>query len=165
MTANAAENAASQRTLREAAGLIREAGNLLWTSFNEGLGKPADDTAEGEAVYRLVADYVSEQLGIPFDRVLPTIISLCEGISPADYEQPLEAVQKWLLRLRITYACPRSGPVTRTVEMIVDPGPTGARIRTVEQRLSRDDLPADVRQHMLRAGSHEVTFQPYPRSN
>lgn len=164
MTANAAENAAPRQSLRDAGALLWQTGLQALTEISEGLGQVGDQAGEERAIYRLVAEYVADQLGLRYDVVLPAVAALCDA-TPYPDEQTLAAVRKWLLRLRITYASPRTGPVTRTVEMIVDPTPAGARVRTVEQRMSRDDLPADVRQHMLRTGSHEVTFQPYPRSN
>ncbi|MFC7529761.1 hypothetical protein [Actinoplanes sp. GCM10030250] len=130
-----------------------------------------DESDEEHAVYAIVAASVAADLALPEPAVAGAVLELCgdpandvSAATPAKADPAVvEAVRAWLLRVTVHYTLPKSGPVTRTVQLYYGADETGARSREVRDEISRDDVPEDARERAIRRGIEEATYQIYPR--
>ena len=142
------------------------------------IDKVADRAADQEAiarasVYLLVAEGAAAFLNRPADLVYPAVLALCGesdqsliGALPRPDPEVLAAVESALLKVTATYdvAAPDS-PGRRTVVAYLHAKTSGSvREQKSETKLPWEELPEDVREHILRTGARTVSFTLYPRA-
>ncbi|MBV8892273.1 MAG: hypothetical protein JO266_09945 [Acidobacteria bacterium] len=126
---------------------------------------------EEAAVYSILAEHLARELGLPEEVVFRAVIDLCAGpdphalttgLPPADPRITTD-LRGSIVQIMVRYEAPKTGSVTRTVKLLYGGDQRGVKERQVQSEISRDDLPADVRERFLRESDREATFQLYPR--
>ncbi|GAA1777576.1 hypothetical protein [Luedemannella helvata] len=168
------DSAAAARDLTDAR--LRDRAATFGLRLLAGLldGVAADLASRDLAEVALVYDALSEQLADitkgPVEEIYLALVTLCEDPTaqrlvhklPPPPQAHIDSLRQTVLQIKVTYLAPRGGAARRVIELLyrVENQPMARRI---EHSFEWEDLPDDVRAHVIRTDERKLAYQLYPR--
>lgn len=141
--------------------MARHLAGLLETA-REAFAAADPETVQRATVYSAAAEHLAPLVHTTEAAAFRALAVLCgerwDGADPA----VVEALRHILVRITVRYEVADLGPVGREVEIWSGADRSGITRQRIQQRISWDDTPADVRARRLEHGDPAVSFQLYP---
>jgi hypothetical protein len=121
------------------------------------------ETAEQDRVYTSIAEELADIAGLPVAPAYRAVRHLCGEPAETVDRQTCGAIQARLVRVLVTYHVARDRPADRIIEILHGPDRYGVRARTILSAIAWDELPSDIRRHVLTTRAETVHYRLYPR--
>jgi hypothetical protein len=145
-----------------------EAASAMLARGTSALADP--DAVERAAVYLVAVEHLAPVLRAPEAAVFRALMDLCgepadgvltSALAEAD-PRVVAALRRSLVRITVTYDVTTVGSATRYLEIWSEADGSGINRKHIEQPISWDDVPDNVRGRRLEHGDHTATFQLFP---